>query len=196
VRSWFTLSRRPRLNLYLYARFYSVAITIGKTATAVNLGALLLYKSHASTHHVSIHVDTGSSDLWIASDACTTSVCNSTNMPAYPSADINPAGGSVNLSYGDSFTGTFADGPVAQDVANLAGLSLSQQPFAAISNTNNTSVMQGASGIFGLGFPSGRCVLIWSLLFRDHNTILARCKLPSSTRRCGSTLNQRRRTFC
>ena len=106
-----------------------------------------------------IHVDTGSSDLWVVSDTCTTTVCKNTNMPPYPSASIQPAGGSVDLQYGDSLTGTHASGPIAQDTTTVAGLALPQQPFAAISDTNNTSVMQGANGIFGLGFPSERCVL-------------------------------------
>ncbi|KAI9464918.1 acid protease [Lactarius psammicola] len=116
--------------------FYTVAVTIGETVTAVNL-------------------DTGSSDLWVASSACTTPVCENTNMPPYPSANIKLAGGSVNLLYGDSSTGTHARGPVALDTTTVAGLAMPQQPFAAISDTNNTSVMQGANGIFGLGFPSG-----------------------------------------
>ncbi|KAN0127433.1 aspartic peptidase [Lactarius tabidus] len=119
--------------------FYTVAITIGEIETAVN-------------------IDTGSSDLWVVSDACTTTVCKNTNMPPYPSASINPAGGSVNLLYGDSLTGTHASGPIAQDTTTVAGLALPQQAFAAISNTNNTSVMQGANGIFGIGFPSGSLV--------------------------------------
>lgn len=80
-------------------------------------------------------------------------------MPAYPSADIKPTGGVVSLAYGDSTTGTVASGPIAQDVGAIAGLSMTQQAFAAISNTNSTAVMQGTNGIFGLGFPSGRYVL-------------------------------------
>ncbi|KAI9443354.1 acid protease [Lactarius indigo] len=116
--------------------FYTVAVTIGETVTAVN-------------------IDTGSSDLWVVSSACTTTVCESTNMPPYPSTNIKPAGGSVDLRYGDSSTGTHASGPIAQDTTTVAGLAIPQQPFAAISDTNNTSVMQGANGIFGLGFPSG-----------------------------------------
>ncbi|TFY64841.1 hypothetical protein EVG20_g5810 [Dentipellis fragilis] len=118
--------------------FYTVPITIGSTNTAVNL-------------------DTGSSDLWVVSDACKTNVCKTSRMPAYPASQIQPAGGSVTLQYGDSLTGTHAKGPVAQDTASIAGLSMPQQPFAAISDTNNTSVMNGANGIFGLGFPSSRC---------------------------------------
>jgi Eukaryotic aspartyl protease len=144
---------------------------------------------------VSVQLDTGSSDLWVASDACKTAVCKKTNMPLYPSANIKLAGGSVNLLYGDSLTGTHASGPVAQDVAVVAGLSMSQQPFAAISDTNNTSVMQGANGIFGLGFPGGRCVLRQSLSSRDTDIVLVKYKPPSSTRRCVSTFNSKRRTL-
>jgi hypothetical protein len=76
-------------------------------------------------------------------------------MPRYPSASIKPAGGPVDLRYGDSLTGTHARGPVAQDVAAIAGLSMSGQVFAAVSDTNTTGVMYGANGIFGLGFPGG-----------------------------------------
>lgn len=106
-----------------------------------------------------IYVDTGSSDLCVISDACNTQVCETTNMPVYPSVDIQPAGASVNLLYGDSLTGTHASGPVAQDVVAVAGLSMPQQAFAAISDTNNPGVIYGINGIFGLGFPSGRYVL-------------------------------------
>jgi hypothetical protein len=80
-------------------------------------------------------------------------------MPAYPSAHITPAGGAVNLQYGDSTSGTYASGPVAQDVAAIAGLSMSQQTFMAVSDTNNTAVMADTNGIIGLGFPSARYVL-------------------------------------
>jgi len=76
-------------------------------------------------------------------------------MPPYPSANIKPAGGVVSLLYGDSLTGTHASGPVAQDVGAIAGLSMAQQAFAAVSDTNSTAVMNGTNGIFGLGFPSG-----------------------------------------
>jgi hypothetical protein len=85
-------------------------------------------------------------------------------MPPYPSGNIKLAGGVANLSYGDSSTGTHANGPVAQDVVAIAGLSMAQQVFAAVSDTNSTAVMQGTNGIFGLGFPSERYVLWYRVL--------------------------------
>jgi hypothetical protein len=109
-------------------------------------------------------------------------------MPPYPSASIVPAGGSVNLLYGDSSTGTHASGPIAQDITTVAGLALPQQPFAAISNTNNTSVMQGANGIFGIGFPSGRCVLrilMLRVLRYRHTTSLVQAAVINAKARIG-----------
>ena len=55
-------------------------------------------------------------------DACNTKVCNKTDMLVYPSANIQPAGGSVNMLCGDSLTGMHASGPLAQNVAAVAGL--------------------------------------------------------------------------
>jgi Eukaryotic aspartyl protease len=101
----------------------------------------------------------------MVSDACNATVCQKTNMPPYPSADIKPAGGTVSLLFGDSSTGTLASGPVAQDVAAIAGLSMPQQAFAAVSDTNSTAVMQGTNGIFGLGFPGARYVLCYCVLY-------------------------------
>lgn len=42
------------------------------------------------------------------------------------------------------------------DSVKLAGISVQKQVFAAVNNTDNTSVQDGAAGILGLGFPSER----------------------------------------
>jgi len=67
------------------------------------------------------------------------------------------------MNYGDSKTGTFASGPVGTDVVAIAGVAISQQPFVSVTNTTNLLVKQGASGILGLGFPSGRCIRLYSM---------------------------------
>jgi phytepsin len=98
--------------------------------------------------------DTGSSDLWVISDACVANC--TTSVPLYPQATFQASGLDVRLLYGDSSTGTHAFGLVGMDTVSVAGLSLPMQYFAAINNTNTTVLETGSAGIFGLGFPIGR----------------------------------------
>jgi hypothetical protein len=99
-------------------------------------------------------LDTGSSDLWVISDACTGNC--SASIPLYPQATFQSTGLNAKLNYGDSSTGTYADGPVGKDTVGLAGLTLQGQYFAAINNTNASVLEIGSAGIFGLGFPINR----------------------------------------
>jgi len=99
-------------------------------------------------------VDTGSSDLWVVSDACTDNC--SASAPLYPQATFQSAGLDVRLMYGDSSTGTHAYGPIGKDTVGLAGLTLPDQYFAAINSTNTSVLETGSAGIIGLGFPVNR----------------------------------------
>ncbi|EAU86301.1 hypothetical protein CC1G_08025 [Coprinopsis cinerea okayama7 len=102
-----------------------------------------------------LHIDTGSSDLWIASDRCTTNACANSPIPRYPRSSMRSTQTDVQMFYGDSTTGTFAFGEVALDTATIAGVAMVDQPFGVVNDTDNPVVMFGTSGIFGLGFPSG-----------------------------------------
>ncbi|KAI0772172.1 aspartic peptidase domain-containing protein [Irpex lacteus] len=115
--------------------FYTVAIQVGESQTAVNL-------------------DTGSSDLWVMSDACNTKVCKASTSQPYKASSGKSTGADVNLQYGDSTSGTHAKGPVVLDTVAVAGLSLADQPLGAINDTDNSAVQNGGAGIFGMGFPS------------------------------------------
>ncbi|KAF8660913.1 hypothetical protein AX16_001541 [Volvariella volvacea WC 439] len=115
---------------------YTVPIEIDDTVAAVNL-------------------DTGSSDLWLITDQCTTNTCRTANALRLPSDSVTPAGTDVQMFYGDSTTGTFARGTVGRATATIAGIAMDDQPYGAINDTNNVIVQFHTSGIFGLGFPSG-----------------------------------------
>ena len=98
--------------------------------------------------------DTGSSDMWVLSDACSRS-CRG-DVDAYPQASFHYSGMDTKMAYGDSRTGTFASGKIGTDSVTLAGLGLPDQYFAAINETDTEVAAMGAAGIFGLGFPINR----------------------------------------
>jgi len=97
--------------------------------------------------------DTGSSDLWVMSDACT---IGCTGVPVYPQSTFRYSGVDVWLLYGDSRTSTYAKGMVGKDTVDLAGLTQQNHFFAAINSTNTSVIDVGAAGIFGLGFTINR----------------------------------------
>lgn len=93
------------------------------------------------------------------SSTCRTKQCRqSTATPYDVSKTFKASGGNVDLRYGDSVTGTHADGPVGRDTVTLAGLTLEGQSLAAINDTDNSAISNGGAGILGLGFPAQRLV--------------------------------------
>jgi len=87
--------------------------------------------------------------------SCSTD-CFATDVPLYPLTSFRPSELDVRLEYGDSLTGTFAQGPIGMDIVGFAGLRLQDQYLAAISETNTNVVQSGSAGVFGLGFPVNR----------------------------------------
>ncbi|KAJ6513263.1 acid protease [Mycena sanguinolenta] len=101
-----------------------------------------------------VALDSASSDLWIVGSSCTTAACKA--VPSYPLSYASSTFGVVNnnqtlfeASYAD---GTVASGFVARESVQLANLTLPQQVFAVITQSNVT-LLDDVSGIMGLGFP-------------------------------------------
>ncbi|KAF8588106.1 acid protease [Ramaria rubella] len=100
-----------------------------------------------------IDFDTGSSDLWVPSTSCTSSICKSRNR--YSSSASSTAvkkTGNFGIEYGD---GSTASGPVFTDTVAVAGVTVTKQVFSpATSLTGDVFVGDPADGILGLAFPA------------------------------------------
>ncbi|KAJ8502383.1 hypothetical protein ONZ45_g11815 [Pleurotus djamor] len=101
-----------------------------------------------------VALDTASSDLWLASSGCVTPTCEA--VPPYPLTYDSPTFASVNnnqtafnASYADD---TFANGFVARERVTLANLTIPDQAFGVITESN-VSLTDRSSGLLGLGFP-------------------------------------------
>ncbi|KAK7454673.1 hypothetical protein VKT23_011426 [Stygiomarasmius scandens] len=109
-----------------------------------------------STGEISFRLalDTASSDIWITSTLCPSSECE--KVPRYPVAYQNPTFVSVNEN-STEFKASYADGSavsgfVAKETFHMSNLTVPEQAFALISESNVTMV-DDISGILGLGFP-------------------------------------------
>ena len=84
--------------------------------------------------------DTSSSDLWTLSDAYLSGCTNEKNnlVCIYPQSTFKSSGLDVEMEYGDSQTGTFAWGMIGNNIVDLAGITLQDQYFAAITASCGT----------------------------------------------------------
>ncbi|WWC59467.1 uncharacterized protein I303_102023 [Kwoniella dejecticola CBS 10117] len=98
-----------------------------------------------------IVLDTGSSDLWVASQDCTAGAC--TSMTTYDTASSKS---NVNLSSAFSIeygSGTAA-GSLVQDLVTLGGYSVASQTFASCDQVSSGLLSSGVSGIMGLSWQA------------------------------------------
>jgi phytepsin len=118
----------------------------------------------------------------MASDAC--KACDTT-LQLFPQAGFVDAGLDVDLRYGDSLTGTHAAGLIGTDAISFAGISMQNQYFAAINDTDTNVLGTGSAGILGLGFALNS--VIWNEVFASKFTSQSSSTQRSLPRRLPSS---------
>ncbi|KAL5486005.1 hypothetical protein ACEPAI_7049 [Sanghuangporus weigelae] len=102
-----------------------------------------------------VAIDTGSSDFWLLSSACSESdACKST--PVYPLLYRSPSFGVINenqtvfsLSFAD---GSSSSGFLATETVQIGNLTSANQVFGLV-NSSTVSLDSDISGVLGIGFP-------------------------------------------
>ncbi|KAF8240439.1 acid protease [Tricholoma matsutake] len=106
----------------------------------------------ANNQEVSLQVDTGSSDLWIVSSACSSSLCGQTGGHTY-----DPSSSSTSVSTGFNFYIPYlqgsASGPIFWDRVELGSYEIDNQALAAANNITNEALSPTFDGILGLALP-------------------------------------------
>ncbi|KAG9309508.1 acid protease [Chiua virens] len=93
-------------------------------------------------------LDTGSSDLWVASTSCD-STCAGTN-------NFNPSKSSTLKNLNQNFAVTYGSGEVmgtlVEDVVQMAGFSVSNQAFGSVTSTSSEFLQSPVTGLIGLAW--------------------------------------------
>ncbi|CAF1071963.1 unnamed protein product [Adineta steineri] len=108
-------------------------------------------------------LDTGSSDLWVPGEQCGTACGGNHTYKPSLSSTYKAWNKTFQILYGD---GTHTTGVFANDTVNMAGISVTGQPFAIVSSASGMS-WRTNDGILGLGYQNlahgGENPLVWSM---------------------------------
>ncbi|KAJ7735796.1 acid protease [Mycena metata] len=113
---------------------------------------ILLGSDPSSLQNLSLQIDTGSSDLWVASSSCSSSDCSST--PHYDPTAASSTSQSFNITYlvGD------VSGPIVWDTVTVGGYGVSNQALAAANLVDHEPLESQFSGVLGLALPSNSII--------------------------------------
>ncbi|KAJ7185831.1 aspartic peptidase domain-containing protein [Mycena filopes] len=113
---------------------------------------LLLGSDSSNLQNLSLQIDTGSSDLWIASSSCSSSVCGSTSRYDPSDATYTNYNFTINYLVGD------VAGPIVWDTVTVGGYGVSNQAFAAANVVDSEPLESQFSGVLGLALPSNSLI--------------------------------------
>ncbi|KAJ7359684.1 aspartic peptidase domain-containing protein [Mycena albidolilacea] len=108
----------------------------------------VLVGSDSNPQNLSLQVDTGSSDLWIASSSCSSSVCG--NAPLYTPTTAIP----TNLDFSINYLVGNVSGPILWDGLTVGGYSIESQALAAADTIEAEPLKSQFSGVLGLALPT------------------------------------------
>jgi len=93
-------------------------------------------------------LDTGSSDLWVATPQCQCTQLTAFNPSS--SSTLETSQQTVDIQYGMGEV----QGPVAEDTVSIGGFSVSKQQFVLAEQVSQLPLVGSLSGLLGLGFQS------------------------------------------
>ncbi|KAL1704692.1 aspartic peptidase domain-containing protein [Schizophyllum commune] len=105
---------------------------------------------------VYVQVDTGSSDLWLASPSCQTTACKSSGHTYDPSSSSSAQTTSSDFSI--SYLQGQVSGDVVKDTVRISPASINAQALAAASNVTNEPLGDEFNGVLGLALPDNSLI--------------------------------------
>ncbi|KAI0781809.1 aspartic peptidase domain-containing protein, partial [Abortiporus biennis] len=118
-----------------YDAVYTIPITLGTSKT--------------KKQTFSVQVDTGSSDLWLASNTCKTDACGQANGHLYDPSTSRSTGQSFQVGYVEGSV----SGPIVWDTVEIGGYSIDNQAIGAANQVAAEPLSSLFSGILGLALP-------------------------------------------
>ncbi|KAF8495746.1 aspartic peptidase domain-containing protein [Russula emetica] len=122
----------------MYEAVYTAAVQVGSNG-----------------QNFSLQVDTGSSDLWIASTSCSSTACSGTKGRQY---DPSISGVSAQSNFSIQYLAGNVSGPVYWDEVDVGGYSISSQALAAATSVESEPLEHEFNGILGLALPSNSLI--------------------------------------
>ncbi|KAH7925606.1 acid protease [Leucogyrophana mollusca] len=100
--------------------------------------------------NLNLVLDTGSSDLWMATTQCTTCTPDIITFDPSKSSSFKTSASNTQIQYGSGN----AQGTVSQDTVSMGGFTVSAQTLLAVNSITGNLIDDGLSGIMGLGFQT------------------------------------------
>ncbi|GAA6005461.1 hypothetical protein JCM10207_002989 [Rhodosporidiobolus poonsookiae] len=117
--------------------------------------------------YMNLILDTGSADLWLASDLCASTPGCSTTTPLF-NTTLSRTALNMNTSFSVRYGKGSAQGDIWQDYVSFAGYNVSSQGFAVVEQVSEGILTGEISGLMGLGWQplaASRVTPFWQNLY-------------------------------